>query len=248
MSKTKLSSSPPRSIGFAAGSSSSLLRPRNRKSSSPLTNNRSEAVSDAGSTEPNNIICSIGQLRDSVVQIHHCPKYPLTVSENSSGRRGLVSRVTLGCECGWFHHVTDPYNRDHLSVNSRAVLSMRLIGRGPTCLNTFCAGMDLPGGLSHASYKEYNADLFEASKVELRSHQLSCADRLWVMSAGGTLFVPPRIDSENNTGDESNENGGDESRNDTAESNDDNAESDQNDDAESSENDDAESSDSGGIL
>ncbi len=55
------------------------------------------------------------------------------------------------------------------------------------------------------------------------------------------LFVPPRIDSENNTRDESNENGGDESRNDTAESNDDNAESDQNDDAD-------QSSDSGGIL
>ncbi len=75
-------------------------------------------------------------------------------------------------------HVTDPYNRDHLSVNSRAVLSMRLIGRGQTCQNTFCVGMDLPGGLSHSSYAEYNADLFEASKVELRSHQLSCADRL----------------------------------------------------------------------
>ncbi len=99
VSKTKLSSSPPRSIGFTAGSSSSLLRPSNTKSWSPLTNNSSEA----GSSQATNYICSFGQLRDSVVQIHHCPKYPLTVSENSSGRRGLVSRVTLGCECGWFH-------------------------------------------------------------------------------------------------------------------------------------------------
>ncbi len=57
------------------------------------------------------------------MQIHHCPKYPLTVSENSSGRRGLVSRVTLGCECGWFHHVTDPYNRDHLSEFSSGIVN-----------------------------------------------------------------------------------------------------------------------------
>ncbi len=56
VSKTKLSSSPPRSIGFAAGSSSSLLRPRDSKSSGPLTNNSS----DAGSSQANNYICSFG--------------------------------------------------------------------------------------------------------------------------------------------------------------------------------------------
>ncbi len=51
VSKTKLFSSPPRSIGFTSESSSALLRPRNSKSSSPLSDNSSVALPDAGSTE-----------------------------------------------------------------------------------------------------------------------------------------------------------------------------------------------------
>ncbi len=48
VSKTKLFSSPP---GFTSESSSALLRPRNSKSSSPLSDNSSVALPDAGSTE-----------------------------------------------------------------------------------------------------------------------------------------------------------------------------------------------------
>ncbi len=51
VSKTKLFSSPPRSIGFTSESSSALLRPRNSKSSSPLSDNSYVALPDAGSTE-----------------------------------------------------------------------------------------------------------------------------------------------------------------------------------------------------
>ncbi len=70
-------------------------------------------------------------------KVKHCaPGLPLTASEDSSVRRGLVSRITVSCPRGWFQHATDPYNADHLSVNMRAVLAMRMIGRGSSSLET----------------------------------------------------------------------------------------------------------------
>ncbi len=132
----------------------------------------------------------------------------MTVSENSSVRRGLVSRATFSYQCGWFHHTTDPHNADHLSVNARAVFASRMIGRGSASLDTLCAIFDFPGGLGGHSYGKYNSALYDASNDAVLADQLACADELRVMHAAGKRFVP-RIDSKNNTSDEPSGSGGD---------------------------------------
>ncbi len=205
VSKQKLSGS---SAGFISGRSTTVLRPRGSKSSPELPNSSSETVR-MDRPKSANIICSIGQLSGALEQLHHCHGHPLTISENSSVRRGLVSRVTFSCQCGWFHHTTNPYNVDHLSVNARAVFASRMIGRSSASLDTLCAIFDFPGGLGGHSYGKYNSDLYDASNDAVLADQLACADELRVMHAAGRLFVPPRIDSKINTGDEPSGSGGD---------------------------------------
>ncbi len=97
VSKQKLSGS---SAGFISGRSTTVLRPRGSKSSPELPNSSSGTVR-MDRPKSANIICSIGQLSGALQQLHHCHGHPLTVSENSSVRRGLVSRVTFSCQCGW---------------------------------------------------------------------------------------------------------------------------------------------------
>ncbi len=153
VSKLKLSGD---SLGFVSGCSTTVLRPRGSKPSPELPNSSSET---ARMDKPNsaNFIFSIGLSNGTLEKLFHCPGLPLTASEDSSVRRGLVSRITVSCPCGCFQHATDPYNTDHLTVNTRAVLAMRMIGWGSSSLETVCAMFDFPGALSSAACQNYTS-------------------------------------------------------------------------------------------
>ncbi len=198
VSKLKLSGD---SLGFVSGCSTTVLHPRGSKHSPKLPNSSSE-TSRMDTPNSTNCIFSIGLFNGTLEKLFHCPGLPSTASEDSSVRQGLVSRITVSCPCGWFQHATDPYNADHLSVNTRVVLAMRMIGRGSSLLVTVCAMFDFPGALSSAACQNYTSDLYVASNDAVLAEQLASTGELRIKHAAGNLFIPPPIDSENDTSDE----------------------------------------------
>ncbi len=84
----------------------------------------------------------------------------------------------------------------------RAVLDMRMIGRGSSSLETVCAMFDFPGALSSAACQNYTSDLNVTSNDAVLAEQLASAGELRIKHAVENLFIPPPIDSENDTSDE----------------------------------------------
>ncbi len=96
-----------------------------------------------------------GRFSQAVGEIGVCSvcASPLTVREDLTGRRGLLSKLSICCtntDCGKKAKVSDPYSQEAKSVNARSVLAMREIGRGRAYLQTFCGVMDmLPPVVGH---------------------------------------------------------------------------------------------------
>ena len=91
---------------------------------------------------------------------------PLTVREDLSTRRGLVSKLAICCtntECGREAKVSDPYSSETKSLNTRSILAMREIGRGRSYLESFCGVMDMLPPVVSSSYMEHNQVLADAS-------------------------------------------------------------------------------------
>ena len=124
-------------------------------------------------------------------EVRHCRRHPLTISEDSSSRRGPVSSITVSCVCGWFHKLTDPYDSRQLTLNAKAVLGMKLIGKGQKSLGLLCAMMDLLPGLGPRSFSTYVSKLLVSSSDLVRKDQLDSVQELRAFSISGKLFTPP---------------------------------------------------------
>ena len=179
-------------IGVTSGTSTVLLRPRiGNASNSMLDSQSSEPGSSGVSDSPGNRIINWRVLEEFVKEVRHCHRHPLTISEDSSSRRGLVSSITVSCVCGWFHKFTDPYDSRQLTLNAKAVLGMKLIGKGQKSLGLLCAMMDLLPGLGPRSFSTYVSKLLVSSSDLVRKDQLDSVQELRAFSISGKLFTPP---------------------------------------------------------
>ena len=99
--------------------------------------------------------------------------------------------ITVSCVCGWFHKLTDPYDSRQLTLNAKAVLGMKLIGKGQKSLGLLCAMMDLLPGLGPRSFSTYVSKLLVSSSDLVRKDQLDSVQELRAFSISGKLFTPP---------------------------------------------------------
>ena len=106
---------------------------------------------------------------------------PLTVGEELGCRRGLVSRLSLQCsnpDCSVMAHLTDPYSDEVKALNCSSVVGMRMVGRGRSSLETFCAVMDMLPPLTRASYSEHNSHIHDESTAEAVASQQAASMHL----------------------------------------------------------------------
>ena len=143
-----------------------------------------------------NRIVPCDSLVSLVSMVRHCPQHPLSISEDRDTVRGLVTRITVKCGCGWTHHLTDSYKSSHLSLNARSVFAMRLIGKGEVSLHTFCAVMDLPAGMKTQSYRKHVRAILDASNDAVRAEHLNCSEELCTLYSDGQLYIPPPIEDD----------------------------------------------------
>ncbi len=122
--------------GCTRGNSTVLLRQRDEFTSSfvPPKIPAGEPDSSEGWDLKGNRIISCVCLVRLLGMVRHCPKIPLSVSENRVFR-GLVTKIVVKCGCGWSNYLSDPYSSDELSLNTRSVFGMRLIGKGEESLH-----------------------------------------------------------------------------------------------------------------
>ena len=94
-------------------------------------------------------------------------------------RQGLVSRIAICCiVCGKQSLLTtDPYCAEDQTVNTKAVLAMRTIGKGRASLETFTAMMGMLPPVSKSSYSSHNEKIAAATSLE-REAQFSAAAAL----------------------------------------------------------------------
>ena len=194
-------------IGVTSGTSTVLLRPRiGNASNSMLDSQSSEPGSSGVSDSPGNHIINWRELEEFVKEVRHCRRQPLTISENSSSRRGLVTSITVSCGCGWFHKLTDPYDSRQLTLNAKAVFGMKLIGKGQKSLSTLCAMMDLLPGVGPSSFSAHVSKLLVSSNELVRTDQLASVHELCGLSGSGKLFVPPpMVHDDSNSKEEAND-------------------------------------------
>ena len=152
-------------------SSGRLLR--DRTASQPSTSNAGEPEEDPRELKGYRLISCEG-FSQAVSEIGLCSAChsPLTLKEDLTSRRGLVSKLTICCTntaCNKEAAVSDPFSRktetSSKALNLRSVMGMREIGKGLASLEYFCGLMDmLPPVTSHA-YNELNSSLSDASKA-----------------------------------------------------------------------------------
>ena len=76
---------------------------------------------------------------------------PVTVKEDRSLRRSLVSSIALHCTvCTWSTKLTNSYSEEDLEVNQWSVLAARAVGRGRSGLSTFTGFMGMLPPISQA--------------------------------------------------------------------------------------------------
>ncbi len=185
--------------GCTRGSSNVLLRPRDEFTSSfvPPKIPAGEPDSSEGLDLKGNHVISCVCLVRLLGMIRHCPKIPkipkipLSVSED----RVVRGLVTVKCGCGWSQCLSDPYSSDELSLNTRSVLAMRLIGKGEESLHVVTSILDLPVGMKSLSYNRHVTKICLGSNGYVRTDQLASASELRAMSAAGKLFVPPPVET-----------------------------------------------------
>ena len=179
------------STGFTSGTSDVLLRPR------PTMDGGGEASSSE--TETGNLELSGNRLISctsivSLVSQLKCPncRSSLSVTEDFSSRRGLVTRIKVQCstDCGWFHYLSDSYNT---SLNTQSVLAARTVGMSQTLLTTFYGMMELPPPTCKKSYATSNELVLAASRKAIREDRFAASAELHALSAAGELFVPPPL-------------------------------------------------------
>ena len=71
---------------------------------------------------------------------------PLKLKEDLVTRRGLVSKLVIGCTssvCNKEAEITNPYSSDAKTLNARSVRVMRAIGQGQASLESYCGFMDM---------------------------------------------------------------------------------------------------------
>ena len=100
------------------------------------------------------------------VSAFSCSSSPLTVTEDSNSRRGLVSKLSISCSvCGKSSTITDSYSKKDLEVNSKYVLAMR-VGKGRGALETFSGLMGMLPPISQPAYSSRNKKLLVVSQKE----------------------------------------------------------------------------------
>ena len=105
----------------------------------------------------------------------------LTLREDTSMRRGLVSRMSIQCENparNMISYLNNPYSEEARVVNTLSVLGMRMVGRGRSGLETFCAFMNTLSPVSPPCYSEHNQRILEASIAEAAASQEAAASCL----------------------------------------------------------------------
>ena len=105
----------------------------------------------------------------------------LTLKEDTPVTRGLVTRLSIQCknpECPNISYVSDPYNEEARVLNTLFVLGMRVVGRGRSWLQTFCAIISTPSPVSPPCYSEHNQRILDASMTEAEGSQRAAASYL----------------------------------------------------------------------
>ena len=200
-SSKKLTVEPPPSTSYTSGSSRVLLRPRPTKDGG---GEASSSVTETGNTElSGNRLLSCSSIVSLVSQLK-CPscRSSLSVTEDFCSRRGIVTRIKVQCstDCGWFHYLSDSYDKSQTIVNTQLVLAARTVGMSQTLLTTFCGMMDMPPPISHTAYAKCNNLVLAASKKEVMKEQLAASAELHDMAAAGTLFVPsPLVEADSDS-------------------------------------------------
>ena len=103
-----------------------------------------------------------------------------------------MTRIKVQCstDCGWFHYLSDSYDKSQTIVNTQLVLAARTVGMSQTLLTTFCGMMDMPPPICTIAYSNCNKLVLAASNKEVMKEQLAASAELHDMAAAGTLFVP----------------------------------------------------------
>ena len=102
-SKSKIGPAPAPK-GFTSGTSAVLLRSR---STSSASDGGEAGPSELGSVElSGNCVVSCESLVSLLSNLRHCPRRAVSVSEDRATFRGMVTRMKVECECGWFQYLT----------------------------------------------------------------------------------------------------------------------------------------------
>ena len=111
-----------------------------------------------------------------IAKTFQCCGSELEVRKDFSCRRGWVAKISLSCShCKKEVVVTDPYKKEDVSVNSRATLAMRAIGKGRSSLQTFSGVMGMLPPVCAQAYISHNKKILEASR-ELVSLNFAAAE------------------------------------------------------------------------
>ena len=101
-----------------------------------------------------------------IAKTFQCCGSELEVRKYFSCTRGLVAKISLSCS----HFkkevvVTDPFRKEDGSVNSRATLALRAIGKGRFALQTFSGVMGMLPPVCAQAYISHNKNILEASRA-----------------------------------------------------------------------------------
>lgn len=84
----------------------------------------------------------------------------------------------MQCEnptCSILSYLSNPYTEEARVLNTLSVLGMRMIGRGRSGLETFCAFMSMLPPVSPPCYSDHNQCIREASAAEAEASQRAAA-------------------------------------------------------------------------
>ena len=100
-----------------------------------------------------------------IAKTFQCCGSELEVRKDFSCRRGRVAKINLSCShCKKEVVVADPYRKEDASVNTRATLAMRAIGKGRSALQTFSGVMGMLPPVCAQAYISHNKKILEASR------------------------------------------------------------------------------------
>ena len=134
----------------------------------------------------NNMLCNV------------CKMQTLTVQESFTGRRGLVTDIHVSCtNCAKRCSISNPYDADTKSVNTRSVMAIRVAGSGLASLEKFCGIMGLPPPITDHAFMEHKSDSLAAAveeSVESRRVAAQELHRMNDMSNDDILDIPVTCD------------------------------------------------------